>query len=225
MKNNLLEELQELKIKKEKLLKTLERLIDECPTEGTDETYSRRLCRHITNEELSALRSRNLYLHLPEMAIEDEHDIHTPELCDHLASEFNFSMDLKDNSIWVIKMPMLPNKQGKCKSKWVAQTIGPLVRNAYYKKVRKTQKYPERSEHATIVIIHHYDVSSSVRNLIDTDNYDIKTFIDCLSPYVISSDSIHHLDIYQKGQEGSAFYTEAVIMPTEHFGQWLRHRN
>lgn len=222
MKTNLLDELQTYKKQNEERSQILEELIIDYEKNNGNDDFEKRLISYLIKEENYSLRTRESYLHLSKMAIQDEHDIYSPELCDHLAAEINFKMTLLENDTWQITMPMLLNRQGNTKSKWVTKTIGPIIRNAYYKEMESHQADLKRPTHMTIAFIHHYDVNSYKNHLTDTDNYEIKTFIDCLKPYLLSSDSVNYLGIYQIGKKDTAFYTEVTLMPSTKFREWIK---
>ena len=171
------------------------------------------LRKQLTGLEATIINSRMLYLNIPDVYSNKEIEQKTTHMYDAIADEIDFKLEYLDNDIWHILMPMLPNNQGVRKSKWVGSTIPYLIEKGYKNIVDRLEEEPEISAEKTIILLHHYDDSKSSRTEIDIDNYQIKTLIDALNPYIISSDSTRNLSIYQTGIADNSYFTEVFIGP------------
>jgi len=171
------------------------------------------LRKQLTGLEATIINSRMLYLNIPDVYSNKEIEQKTTHMYDAIADEIDFKLEYLDDDIWHILMPMLPNNQGVRKSKWVGSTIPYLIEKGYKNIVDRLEEEPEISAEKTIILLHHYDDSKSNRTEIDIDNYQIKTLIDALNPYIISSDSTRNLSIYQTGIADNSYFTEVFIGP------------
>lgn len=171
------------------------------------------LRRQLTGQEATIINSRTLYLNIPDVYSSKEIEQKTTRMHDAIADEIDFKLEYLDNDIWHILMPMLPNNQGVRKSKWIGSTMSYLIKKGYKNIVDRLEEEPEISAEKTIILLHHYDYNKSNRTEIDIDNYQIKTLIDTLNPYLISSDSTRNLSIYQTGIADNSYFTEIFIGP------------
>jgi hypothetical protein len=224
-KEHLIKDLLILKEKTENQVDEIHNMIYMCRSDIPEDDFMNRLSNFTIEEERLFLQRRKLYSYLPQACIKTKHDIYTPEVCNIISDEIDFTMDLVDDDVWQLTLPKLPNRQYKGRDRWVKETLFPLVYNRYKEITDPMPEYPKIPDKATLVIIHHYDESSNVRVLTDVDNYDTKYFIDTLTPTIIFSDSICYLQIYSIGQPDTSFFTEAVVMPTDKFIGWLSDRN
>lgn len=165
----------------------------------------------LIKEEASIINGRKLFLYIPATDIENECEIYSDAVCDALIAETGFKLKLIDNETWHIITPMLPNNQSKKKSKWFGETMPFFIKKHYEEYKTSNKKLPKTNEAKYLLIIHHYDKNSNASQLVDIDNYDIKTFIDALDTYLISSDSVKSLSVYMTGKESDSFYTEAYL--------------
>lgn len=167
----------------------------------------------LSREEAAIINSRKIYLHISQDIIRSYNPLTSGKICDAIACEIDFKLEYLDDDIWHILMPMLPNNQGVRKSKWVGSTIPYLIEKGYKDIVNKLEEKPNLDKEKTIILLHHYDYNKSNRTEIDIDNYQIKTLIDALNPYIISSDSTRNLSIYQTGIADNSYFTEVFIGP------------
>jgi len=187
----------------------LEKAIDE---EEIRDIHNR-LYQLLSRDEASTINNRKMYLHISSDVIRSFEPLTSATIRDAIIDGVEFKLEYMGSDLWHILMPMLPNNQGIRKSKWIGSTMPYLIECSYKSIVAELEPKPKRSDKMLIIFYHHYNMKKHFRNEIDIDNFNIKTMIDALSPYLILSDSVRSLSVCQFGIEDTQYYTEIFLGP------------
>lgn len=179
----------------------------------------------IQEDNIAIALSKTLDIYLDICSLEQSMAEFSPPSFPHnsatVSDEFStnlFNVSFISENIFCAKLPIVPLKSStKWRSKFSQIFNGPLqsaVSNSIPHGFKKFNS-------AYIIFVSHINTEASHPPYFDNDNVAIKTFLDCIVPYLCYDDATRYVDNYYCSVNDSATYSEIFVVKCGHLSEWI----